>query len=947
MRNRLTTLLRRSSRNLLGRGVSTAAYPGTAISYGAGLNPSAPLFARNDCDPDDATTAGGVSNMFPREPVLAMTKAGTILACCEAHEANDDEGISHFLLRRSTDKGRTFGVAKAIGRIPSYVANEKWGNAGCLAPNRITGRIHWFYTLSVGAAGVATNNAAIDAMHTYSDDDGLTWSTPVDRSAEFKGVAQGWWIAGPGKGVQLRRGPYAGRILVPIVYRTTNDTSGTSFSRVMYSDDDFATAPILAGPDMGQLANNDSNEWQICEYGTQGYLFGMCRRKAGDWHAATRSLDGGATWSNFVDQDGTGGTTALGFFGAASSTGGDCQLGMDSTPSGSTIYVSFPIDGIIRARLRMYQSVDGGATFPVWRSIDDHRAAYSDILCVDNRSILSAWEMIQDALNFNANSLTQSQYIRCARIPAAFFTSSFTPRAVVHLYNEIAAGTSFDTKGAQVIDRGGSNCGAAGHTSNTATATATGVATNGSGPGMVLARVQEDNSGTDSYYGHELAPVYGEDWTWECAGLDLAGQATPLKVVASDRNTASKGVAITIAVTTSYVTFTISDGTGSAAPRTNAVVPAGKHDYRLIVDWKALTVTLYLDGVAQTTVGSLALFTAASRFNGISELFLGGRLSGTNSCAVVCDGQKWSRGIVTSNFFTAASIATKQTLDQFYNHMVTTPATSPTLVSGAVFLGLATYDGGRGAGKDRWGAYDKGVLPMRRGDGAAGYRDLVGGRLCDFAGSNFRGAWWDEDAIIGPHWRLSREALTGFLQILAAEASTAFDFIQNTGIFTFSAQVCFVASTGSVQGIFDNHMASAATPGFTVQLDNETNITVNISDGTGTAVVSKTFTIPAISYGTWYHVAVTGDGTTLRFYWTAYPGGRASATLAAAQTQAYTSSGWLAGPGGTFPATGTWAFGARNNDLAGANMRAKNVYFNSTSLGTAALQANMDFGPAY
>jgi len=923
-----------------------AAYPGSALTFGAGLNPAAPLYARNDCDPDDVTSAGGVSNMFPRIPMLAMTKAGTVLSCCEAHEANDDEGISHFLLRRSTDKGRTFGACKAIGRIPAYVTNAKWGNAGVLAANRATGRIHFFYTLSTGAAGVATNNAAIDAMHTYSDDDGVAWSAPVDRSADFKGAPQGWWIAGPGHAVQIRNGANAGRIVVPIVYRTTNDISGTSYSQVMYSDDDFATAPTLAGPSMANAANDNSNEFQICEYGTLGYLFGMARRKDGDWHCTTRSLDGGATWSDFVDQDGTGGTTALGFASAGDGTGGDCQLGLASTPDGSTIYCSFPVDGIIRARLRIYQSVDGGETFPVSKSIDDHRCAYSDLLCVDNTSLLAAWEMIQDCLQFNSNSLTHCQYIRCARIPAAFFGASGTPRSTILLFNEAANGSVFSTIGWPIVDRGGGNVNAVGYTTNTATATATGVSTVIAGPGLLLARVQEDTAGNDSHFGSELAPVFGDNWTMELAGFDLTGQATPLKMWLSSQDS-GRGITGSILSGTSLIRFTINDGTTAVTCTSNAVLPSGKHDLRVEINWDTDVMTLYIDSVAQTLTATLAAYTAASRFGGATQFFIGGRLAGTASCAVLCDGMRFTQGLVTSNYFTEASIATKQTLDTFYGHTVTTPATSPTLVAGAVYLGLATYDGGRGAGKDMWGGWDKGVLPMRRGDGIAAYRDLIGNKHGTFVDSQFRGAWWDTDAAIGPHWRLTRGSSSGYLKMLAAEAGTAFDHIQNTGVFTFSAEVCFVASTGGAQGIFDNHSASANTPGLTVQLDDTTHITVNISDGTGTAVVSKQFTIPAIEYGDWYHIAVTGNGTTLRLYWTAYPGGQASATLAAAQTQAYTSAGWLAGPGGTFPATGIWAFGGRNSDTAGADLRCKNVYFNSTCLGTEALQSDMDFGPAY
>ncbi len=936
---------RRLSRDLTGRSPVGNAYPATMISFGAGTNPTAPLFARNDCDPTDTTTAAGIPNMFPREPMLARTKAGTILAVCEAHEANSDAGISHFLLRRSRSNGYTWGSCIALGRIPSFAANSKWGNAAVILPNQFTGKVHFFYTQSTGAAGVATDNAAIQAMYTSSTDDALTWSAPVDRSAEFKGVAQGWWIAGPGHGCQIQRGTYKGRLLVPIVYRTSNDISGTAFSQVMYSDDD-GVSWTLGGPNMGNAANNDSLEWQITEWGTAGALLGVARRKSGDWICFTRSTDGGATWDDFLDYDGQSGRTALGLASAPDAVGGDCQIGLSSTPSGSTVYLSRVIDTVIRARLAVYVSTDGGATFPTKKVIDDHRCAYSDLLCLDEGSILAAWEMIQDQLNFNGDSLTQCQYIRCARIGSLHFGTSGTPRFYEWLFNEVAIAASFSTLGqGQVYDRGGNHVNAIGNTTNTATrGAADGVLTNGSGPGMILTRTQEDGSGTDSGLGSELAPQLDESWTMELAGLKVT--QTGFKALMDDRNGSNDGQSLTIAVTTHKLSFAMNDLAGAVISDV-AINDSARHDVRVVLNADTDICSMYIDGSVQGTPRAMVFDATSGR--GVQPFMLGGRQSGTSSAIFDCLGIKITRGLVTSGFFTAASIATKQTVDQFLGHTVTVPATAPTLVSGASYVGLSTFDDGRGGRLDRWAGWDHGVLPKRPGDGIAAYRDLIGNLRADFGASNFRGAWWDEDAAMGRHWRLSRSATaTGYLRILAADVGTSLDYIQETGVFTFAVKLCFVATTGAAQYVFDNHTGSAATPGFHITRDDATHFTVVISDGSGTAVVSKQFTIASMSFGTWYHLAVTGDGTTLRFYWTAYPGGRASATLAAAQTQAYTSATWLAEtPPRSHHATGVWAFGSRNDDAGGSDLRAKDILFASTCLNTAALQADMDFGPAY
>ncbi|GAA2406644.1 hypothetical protein GCM10010404_75960 [Nonomuraea africana] len=50
-----------------------------------------------------------------------------------------------------------------------------------------------------------------------SHDDGRTWSAPKNLTSVIKAPAGGhdWFATGPGHGIQLTRGPYAGR-LVPV-----------------------------------------------------------------------------------------------------------------------------------------------------------------------------------------------------------------------------------------------------------------------------------------------------------------------------------------------------------------------------------------------------------------------------------------------------------------------------------------------------------------------------------------------------------------------------------------------------------------------------------------------------------------------------------------------------------------------------------------------------------
>ena len=51
-------------------------------------------------------------------------------------------------------------------------------------------------------------------FHTVSTDDGLTWSTRIEITAQVKLADWGWYATGPGHGIQLKRGSQAGRLVV-------------------------------------------------------------------------------------------------------------------------------------------------------------------------------------------------------------------------------------------------------------------------------------------------------------------------------------------------------------------------------------------------------------------------------------------------------------------------------------------------------------------------------------------------------------------------------------------------------------------------------------------------------------------------------------------------------------------------------------------------------------
>lgn len=191
-----------------------------------------------------------------RIPALAVTKKGTLLAVADArHEsAADLPGAIDLVMRRSANMGRTWEPITVIRNPP--------GRAGAGDPSllvdRRTGRVFCFYAYGppgVGFFHSAPCNAAADnclhAQFIYSDDDGKTWSEPVDITAQIKAPEWDALFASSGHGIQTRNG----RLLQPYVIRKGKET----WTANDYSDDGGKTWR------MGQPAGTNVNESKAIE----------------------------------------------------------------------------------------------------------------------------------------------------------------------------------------------------------------------------------------------------------------------------------------------------------------------------------------------------------------------------------------------------------------------------------------------------------------------------------------------------------------------------------------------------------------------------------------------------------------------------------------------------------------------------------------------------------
>lgn len=234
-----------------------------------------------------------------RIPSLIVTAEGTLLAFAEGRKEHGDSGDIDLLMRRSFDNGKTWSEPKVI-----------WddGKNTCGNPTPVideeTGRIFLFTTWNLGRDSEheiiqKTSEDTRRPFMMYSDDDGETWSKPIELSDCCKDPSWGWYATGPGVGIQIQQGTYKGRLVIPANH-SYDEADSTLFRRygkygygahVLFSDDHGKTwkmsKPIRPG----------ANESQVVERSDGTLIMNMRSYNEKHSRAVAISEDGGEIWS--------------------------------------------------------------------------------------------------------------------------------------------------------------------------------------------------------------------------------------------------------------------------------------------------------------------------------------------------------------------------------------------------------------------------------------------------------------------------------------------------------------------------------------------------------------------------------------------------------------------------------------------------------------------------
>lgn len=177
--------------------------------------------------------AGSGGYFIDRVPGLLVTRSGAVLATVEARRGRGGDWDSNdVLLRRSIDQGRTWQQPRLVASSQTYgpgpISNF------VMLGDRQSGTVHALFCHDYRRV-----------FHLQSDDDGATFSPPVEITAALAEFRRDYpWkviATGPGHGTQLR----SGRFLVPV---WMSDGSGKEMGKgklghrpsivsLIYSDD--------------------------------------------------------------------------------------------------------------------------------------------------------------------------------------------------------------------------------------------------------------------------------------------------------------------------------------------------------------------------------------------------------------------------------------------------------------------------------------------------------------------------------------------------------------------------------------------------------------------------------------------------------------------------------------------------------------------------------------
>ncbi len=319
-----------------------------------------------------------------RIPGLATTSAGTLLAVFDLRhqsEADLPQDIDVGLMR-STDNGDTWSNVKPILDFEKNEAGSLGNGVGdpAILVDRETKTIFVAAIWSKGNRGWKGSGPGItpdetgQVVLTKSTDDGLTWSAPMNITAQIEGRDRRWrlFFCGPGNGIQQSNG----RLVFAAQFR---EASGPPHSCLLYSNDHGETWRV-SPPAIPQ--DPPTSEAQVAELSDGSLLLTM----------RDESRSGLRAWSHLTWSDSRTGESpgewSKPWFVLPDPV---CMASLISRPDGLLIF-SNPASKTDRVALTVRTSTDGGHSWSEGKVIEPGHSMYSSLALLPDGRVAVLYE---------------------------------------------------------------------------------------------------------------------------------------------------------------------------------------------------------------------------------------------------------------------------------------------------------------------------------------------------------------------------------------------------------------------------------------------------------------------------------------------------------------------------------------------------------------------------